>query len=127
MSIYKEIVSVDLKGRITIPKYIREEIGLVEGGKALVEIDRLSKRLVIKPIDIKTQLCSVAGERIRDIGDFFNELNKYRDKTSIDIIDLRCYKSLDNNYECRAIVSIKDQSNCRMLENLSKILVVTSL
>ncbi|MGC9010094.1 MAG: AbrB/MazE/SpoVT family DNA-binding domain-containing protein [Sulfolobales archaeon] len=125
--IYREIVSVDLKGRVTIPKYIREEIGLVEGGKVLLEIDKSNRRLVIKPIDIKTRLCSVIGEGVESIEEYLSELAKYREKTDIDIIDLRCYKLLDEKYECRAIISLKDQVSCEMFEKLSKILVISPL
>ncbi len=125
--IYREIVSVDLKGRLTIPKYIRDEIGLVEGGKVVVEVDRLNKKLIIKPVDVKTQLCSVVGEKINDIGEFLNELAKYRDKAFIDILDLRCYKVFDGGYECRAIISIRGHDGCGVLENISKLLLITSL
>ena len=92
-----------------------------------MEIDKSNRRLIIKPIDIKTRLCSVIGEGVKSIEEYLSELAKYREKTNIDIIDLRCYKLLDEKYECRAIISLKDQISCEMFEKLSKILVISPL
>lgn len=115
--ISREVVVIDLKGRVTIPKHLREEIGLIEGGKVLLEIDREKRLLVIKPIPVKSEMCSIVFEKISDIEKLINEIINQREKLRLEIIDLRCHKNLENEYFCKILVRVEHEKKCQVLKD----------
>ena len=53
MSLPREFVKVDAKGRVTIPKRFREALGIREGEKAIVIIEAYPSLERIKALVIK--------------------------------------------------------------------------
>jgi len=53
MSLPREFVKVDAKGRVTIPKRFREALGIKDGEKAIVLVEAYPNLEKIKAIVIK--------------------------------------------------------------------------
>ena len=45
----EETVNVDRQGRLVVPAYLRETLGIKEGGKVTLRLD--GKKLILEPID----------------------------------------------------------------------------
>ncbi|MEZ0289942.1 MAG: hypothetical protein ABWJ42_02485 [Sulfolobales archaeon] len=112
----REITTIDLKGRVTIPKFMREEIGLIEGGKVIVELDIKRRVILIKPLDIRDVLVKIISEK-SSISDVIRDLREFT--PDLDLIDLRCRKDLNDYYQCIILATVKKDKSDKIIEKLS--------
>lgn len=104
----RAIVKVDPKGRITIPLYIRETVGLEPFSYAEVEVSEDGKSIIIKPV-------SKSGEVLVDIKVTLNNINDFMQvlKTilaeGVEVRLLKC-RSMDNKeYSCIFTLTLLDR------------------
>lgn len=123
----REIVSIDLKGRVTIPKYIREEVGIREGDRVVVEIGRDGRSIVIRPLTEEGAVVRIYIEGRERVVGVVEEIE--RSLPGAEIIDLRCTRGSENRYDCRVtvVVDTRDRSVEKALEELSRVYYIERL
>ncbi|MCI4456826.1 MAG: AbrB/MazE/SpoVT family DNA-binding domain-containing protein [Desulfurococcaceae archaeon] len=123
----REVVVVDFKGRITIPKYLREEVGIREGDKVIIEIGRDGRSLIIRSVVERGSLIMISVEKREDIDTLFEEFKRFLPEKNI--IDLRCVRDVDNKYSCKIIaeIDLRDEKMKKIIEELSQIYHIEKL
>ena len=115
----KAIVKVDGKGRITIPLFIREAVGLEPNSYVEIEFDEVSKELKVRPV-------SKAGELLVDVLVELTAVNGIHTlidsivKEGADIKLLRCKSIEEGKYACALTVGVLDYELFRTLKESLK-------
>ncbi|MEM3830946.1 MAG: hypothetical protein QXS89_01955 [Sulfolobales archaeon] len=120
----REIVKIDLKGRIAIPKHIREEVGLVEGGSALIEIGSDMRSIVIRPLDLKGSLVRIYSEGRRSLEEILKDLREV--SPDIELIEIHYIKNGDM-HRCNILISTSRENAEKILEKLSPAYTIEKL
>jgi len=102
----KAIVKVDGKGRVTIPLYIREAIGLEPGSYVEVEVID-NKEVRIKPLSLSNEVLAEVHVRLKNT----EEMHKLIDvivSEGADIRLLRCKSQNTEGYSCILTIGVID-------------------
>ncbi len=103
----KAIVKVDGKGRITIPLYIRESVGLEPDSYVEIEVVEGGKELRLRPIARSDEVLADLTIELHSI----NDLHKLIDevvKEGADIKLLRCRSLGEERYSCTITIGVID-------------------
>ena len=116
----KAIVKVDGKGRITIPLYIRESIGLEPDSYVEVEVIEGGKELRLRPIAKSDEVLADLTVELHSI----NDLHKLIDEVvreGADIKLLKCRSLNEERYSCTITIGVIDVELVEILRStLSK-------
>ncbi|MCD6085060.1 MAG: hypothetical protein J7J20_05925 [Desulfurococcales archaeon] len=115
----RAIVKIDPKGRITIPLYIRESVGLEPFSYAEVEVGSDGKSIVIKPISRSGEVLIDFKVSLSNINDFMKVLKTLLAE-GVEVRLLKCRSSADNEYDCVLTLTLLDRSLAEHLENKLK-------
>ena len=113
-----EKVKVDFKGRITIPLYIREILGLFEGSSVIIEADPDSRTLKITPLEYRGSIyyLEVWLENISSLDKIIPDILSINGVN--EILDLKCIKYL-KGYKCMFTVSMDPDNVKETINKLS--------
>ncbi len=123
----KALVKVDSKGRVTIPLYIREALGIEPESYVELEVSREEGVIILRP-------ASTPGETAVDFDVILRKVEDIQPLTSAilesgsEVRMMRCYKE-DNGYRCQITVLLLDMRAAEKLKEkiVSKGLKVASL
>ncbi len=108
------MTKIDSKGRITIPLFIREMLGLEPEMYVAIEINKDDNTLIIKPI-------SSSGELLADFEVVLNRPEQIQDliKAVVDegaeVRFLKCFNDQEGNSSCIITVAVVDMKAASLL------------
>ena len=98
------IAKVDGKGRVTIPLFIREILGIEPDSYVEIVVDERSKELKIKPIARSGEVLVDVSLELIDVNDIHKALNKIIEEGA-EIKMLKCGLSKDR-YVCTVTIGL---------------------
>jgi len=104
----RAIVKVDPKGRITIPLYIREAVGLEPFSYAEVEVSEDNKSIIIKPISKSGEVLVDIKVTLNNIDDFTRVLKTILAE-GVEVRLLKCRSVDDKGYSCIFTLTLLDR------------------
>jgi len=57
---------------ISLPKDVIEPLGVIEGGNVSIELDRLNRQIIIRPVELPGA-GNIDKDFVRQVADFINE------------------------------------------------------
>ena len=111
----KALVRIDSKGRVTIPLYMREAVGIRPDTYVSLEVDESTGVIMLKP----------SGSSDEFLADFEVTMNSPKDIEGLikAIIDgggevrfLRCFKDVESLSRCEVTVSVLDMKSIHYLK-----------
>lgn len=104
MSSFRLIVRVDGKGRITLPLYIRRELGIEEYSSVELVVDQTRRELIIRPV-------TPSGEYLMNLEVELENPDKVSELVNLIIEgggELKIIKCVPNPSKCLVSVSVID-------------------
>ena len=111
----KAIVRVDSKGRITIPLYIREEVGVEPESYVEISVNN-KKEIIIKPVTKSGELIISMKIVLREPKDIVHIIDKLI-KEGADVIEFKCRKE-EGEFICTIILSVIDYTMASHIKNV---------
>jgi len=106
----KAIVKVDSKGRVTIPLYIREALGLEPDSYVELELNESSKEIKLRPISRSNELLADLTVELNSVNDIHSLIDRIvREGTDIKLLRCRSVEG-SNEYLCTVTIGIIDYS-----------------
>jgi len=116
----KAIVKVDGKGRITIPLYIRESIGLEPDSYVEIEVIESGKELRLRPIAKSDEVLADLTVELHSINDLHKLIEEVV-REGADIKLLKCRSLNEERYSCTITIGVIDVEMVEILRStLSK-------
>ena len=116
----KAIVKVDGKGRITIPLYIRESIGLEPDSYVEIEVIESGKELRLRPIAKSDEVLADLTVQLHSINDLHKLIEEVV-REGADIKLLKCRSLNEERYSCTITIGVIDVEMVEILRStLSK-------
>ena len=116
----KAIVKVDGKGRITIPLYIRESIGLEPDSYVEIEVIESGKELRLRPIAKSDEVLADLTVELHNINDLHKLIEEVV-REGADIKLLKCRSLNEERYSCTITIGVIDVEMVEILRStLSK-------
>lgn len=116
MSSFRLIVRVDGKGRITLPLYIRRELGIEEYSSVELVVDQARRELIVRPI-------TPSGEYLMNLEVELENPDKVSELVNLIIEgggELKIIKCVPNPNKCLVSVSVIDlKAGENLVESLS--------
>ncbi len=107
----KFIVKVDSRGRIFIPQALREALGLEPRSFVEIELDQISKKLIIKPI-------TSSGEVLLNMEVFINKAEDIVKIVNVVLengVEVKLLKCFPNPEKCSITVGVLDPNIIKQL------------
>ncbi len=112
----KAIVRVDSKGRITIPLYIREEVGIEPESYVEIVTAKDRKEIIIKPVTKSGELIVSMKIVLREPADIVNIVDKLA-REGTEVIEFRCRKE-EGEYVCTITIGVIDYAMAIHIKNI---------
>ena len=115
----RAVVKIDPKGRITIPLYIRESVGLEPFSYVEIEVCEDGKSIVIKPISKSGEVLVDLRVMLSNIDDFMRVLRTILAE-GVEVRLLKCRSSSNSEYDCTFTLTLLDRVLAEHIESKLK-------
>jgi len=112
----RALVKVDSKGRVTIPLYLREAIGIEPESYVELEVNRDEGVIILRPASTPGEL-AVDFEVILNRAEDVQQLTAAIVESGGEVRLLRCYREEGDRYRCQVTTLVLDLKAAELLKN----------